>query len=176
MASLEGKVIAITGAASGIGLETARLLFKRGARLALADINSEALNGVKNELITDSPQDGADRLQANKVDVVSCDAVAAWFDSIMTKFGRLDGACNLAGISGKSGANIGQKPFHQLTDDDFDTVISVNVKGLFNCVRAEVQCMIGDGGSIVNAASVAGLIGVATGAPYATSKASITLP
>ena len=176
MAPVEGKVIAITGAASGIGLETARLLFKHGASLALADTNPEGLTSIYNELNTDSSKESAHRLQANKVDVVSSNEVAAWFDSIIKQFGKLDGACNFAGISGNGGANIGQKPFHQLADDDFDAVIRVNVKGVFNCVRAEVQRMIGKGGSIVNAASIAGLIGVATGAPYSTSKASITIP
>ena len=172
MASLVGKVIAVTGAASGIGLETARLLFKRGASLALADIKSETLDTMRKEIAADHPQDSIHRLQTTKLDVVSSDAVAKWCDSIMSNFGKLNGACNFAGISGKPGANIGQKPFHQLHDEDFDAVMNVNVKGVFNCVRAEVQHMMGSGGSIVNAASVAGLIGIATGAPYATSKAS----
>ena len=177
MSSLQDKIIAITGAGSGIGRATAELFFERGATLSLSDINARTLKDVSAALLfkdPDTTEVHSARLHTQVVDVVKSDEVSVWFGSIMRRFGKLDGAVNLAGISGSVGANIGEKEFQQLTDDDFGAVIDVNVKGVFNCMRAEVQCMSGERGSIVNAASVAGLIGIATGAPYSTSKANIT--
>jgi len=162
MASLQGKVIAITGAASGIGLATAHLLASRGASLALADIRQEPLDTAVVEI---SKSNSSTKIYARAVDVVKSEQVASWLDEAVKQLGKLNGTVNLAGIL-KLGSTI-----QDTKDEDWDAVIDINLKGVFNCLRAELQT-IQDGGSIVNAASVAGLRGTATGAAYCASKLS----
>jgi NADP-dependent 3-hydroxy acid dehydrogenase YdfG len=84
--SIKGKVIAITGAASGIGLETARLFASKGAKLSLADIQDKALENLKSEL----EQSGAQILTAT-VDVSSRKDVEGWIEATVARFGKLDG-------------------------------------------------------------------------------------
>lgn len=164
MASLEGKVIAITGAASGIGLSTAHLLASRGAALALADVRQGPLDDAVTQI---SKINAGARIYAQAVNVVESGEVAAWLDEAIKQFGKLDGAANLAGIAG----SLGRLRLEDYEDWDWDTVLDVNLKGVFNCVRAELKRMKADA-SIVNASSVAGLRGANMGAAYAASKAS----
>jgi len=162
MTSLEGKVFAITGAASGIGLATAHLLAARGASLSIADIQSDALSAATESIQAATP---SAKLHHQTVNVADSRSVNEWHDAIIKHYGQLDGAANLAGIIGT------WKRIEETEDDDFDRVISVNLKGVFNCVRAQLQRIKGNG-SIVNAASVAGMEGAATLAPYCASKVS----
>ena len=164
MTSLEGKVIAITGAASGIGLATAHLLASRGASVSLADIQQERLDEAAADIKKSATQG---RVYHKVVDVSKSQEVAIWLDETVKELGSLNGAANMAGVIGRSGF----EPYmiKDTPDEAFDFILSVNLKGVFNCVRAELQRM-GEGASIVNAASVAGLRGYPWNVTYCASK------
>lgn len=121
MSSFEGKVIAITGGASGIGLETAKLLASRGAKLSLADLQEAALKEAASAI----QKQGAEVLTF-PLDVRNRKQVDAWIAATVSHFGELDGAANMAGVTGKS---IGIKTAAELDDDDWDFVIGVNLTG-----------------------------------------------
>lgn len=95
------------------------------------------------------------------------DEVAAWLDETMKELGPLNGAANVAGVLGRSGFERGL--IRDTEDEAWDVVLNTNLKGVFNCVGAELQRM-GEGASIVNAASVAGLQGCASTVAYCASK------
>lgn len=165
MPALQGKVIAISGAAGGIGSATAARLASKGADLSLADMDAEALDQIADEL----------RLKykvnviSTKVDVSSSDQVNSWITSTIKHCSKLSGAVNLAGTVGREfGLNLA----HEVTDDDFDAVMAINVKGLMACQRAQLQ-HIESGGSIVNAASVSGKMGIRKALAYAASKHAV---
>jgi len=159
---LSGKVIAITGAASGIGLATAHLLASRGATLSLADLQESALGSVASAIESTYQVP----LHTFVLDVRSAASVDAWISAITEKFSRLDGAANLAGVIGKS---IGIAGIAELDENEWDFIIGVNLTGVMHCLRAQMK-VIAEGGSIVNAASIAGLIGRANSGAYAASK------
>ncbi|KAF2226113.1 hypothetical protein BDZ85DRAFT_75889 [Elsinoe ampelina] len=160
MSGLNGRVVAITGAASGMGLATAQLLSSRGARIALGDINATALSAAVSSL------PDSDSHLTTIVDVRSSASVDAWVSGIVENFGRLDAAVNMAGIITPA------KPIVDTTDEEWDNVFAVNAKGVFNCVRAELKHMT-KGGSIVNAASVFAQYGAPNHVPYNASKAAV---
>lgn len=160
MASLEGKVIAITGAASGIGLATARLLASRGASISIADIRQEPLDAAVADIKESNPNV---KIYARVVDVKIGQEVGDWLDEAIKHLGPLTGAANLAGIL-RTGKQI-----VDTTDEDWDSVLDVNLKGVFNCIRAELQRMDREA-SIVSTSSVAGLRGSASAAAYSASK------
>lgn len=107
---MKDKVIVITGAASGIGLETARLLASKGAKLSLADVQEKLLKELEAEL----QQSGAE-VTAHVVDVRDRKTVEAWIAATVDKFGKLDGAANLAGVIGKQSNAVG---IEGIDDDD----------------------------------------------------------
>lgn len=160
MTSLEGKVFAITGAASGIGLATAHLLAARGASLSLADVRSDALSAATESIQKATP---SAKLHSQAVDVSNSQSVNEWHDTIVKHYGQLDGAANLAGIFGR------YSKVEDMDDDLWDKVISVNLRGVFCCIRAQCQRIKGRG-SIVSAASVAGMYGTPQHGAYCTSK------
>jgi NAD(P)-dependent dehydrogenase (short-subunit alcohol dehydrogenase family) len=160
------KVIAITGAASGIALATAKLLAKRGAKLSLADIQVAALEKAKAEIEAETP--GAEVL-ISVVDVSKYDQVDAWTKATIQKFGKLTGAANLAGVIPKS---IGVTPLSEQSFDDWEFVMGVNSTGVMHCLRSQLGA-IADGGSIVNASSIAGTTGRANNAAYSASKHAV---
>jgi NAD(P)-dependent dehydrogenase (short-subunit alcohol dehydrogenase family) len=161
---MKDKVIAITGAASGIGLETARVLASKGAKLSLADVQEKPLQELETELL----QTGA-QIITHVVDIRDRQAVEAWIAATVDKFGKLDGAANLAGVIGKQANAI---EIENVEDDDFDFVMAVNVCGLRNCLRAQVP-HFNSGGSIVNAASILGVIGAPKNLAYSASKHAV---
>jgi len=161
---MKDKVIVITGAASGMGLETARLFASKGAKLSLADVQEKPLKELEAEL----QQPGA-QVMTQVVDVRDRKAVEAWIAATVEKFGKLDGAANLAGVIGKQ-ANVGT--IDELDDDDWDFVMGVNVVGLRNCLRAQVP-HFNEGASIVNAASILGVIGATKNLAYCASKHAV---
>ncbi|KAH6673090.1 3-oxoacyl-reductase [Halenospora varia] len=160
---LSGKVIAITGAASGIGLATAHLLASRGAILSLADLQDAALSTAAASISEKYPNT---QIHTFPLDVRSAASVDAWIAAIVEKFSRLDGAANLAGVIGKS---IGIGGIADIEENEWDFIIGVNLTGVMHCLRAEMK-VISEGGSIVNAASIAGLMGRANNGAYAASK------
>ena len=161
---MEGRVVVITGAASGMGLETAKLLASKGAKVSLADVQEEALAKVVKEI-----QEAGGEAMGTVVDVRNRQQVEDWIKATAEKYGKLDGAANLAGVIGK-GINV--TPLEEVDDDDWDFVVGVNQKGLLNCLRAQVP-YFKEGGSIVNAASVAGIIGFPRNASYVASKHAV---
>lgn len=163
MAQLQGKVIAITGAGSGIGAATARECASRGASLALCDINPDQLNTVVEEI----KAKGTD-VVGTRVDVSRSDNVDAWIAGTVKHFGKLDGAANVAGVETKPGGKVFAK-IVDITNEHWDFVLGVNLTGLFYCLRAQLQVMQ-RGASILNVASIAGLMGRPGIAAYSSSK------
>ncbi len=149
----EGKVIAITGAASGIGLATAKYLAVRGASLSLADVQKEALESAASSIRTTTP---TAHVFITVVDIRKSVDVENWIAATVKQFEKLSGAANLAGVVGKS---IGHAGIADLDNDEWDFIMDVNLKGTFHCLRAEMRA-IEKGGSIVNASSIAGVRGL----------------
>ncbi|TVY68651.1 3-oxoacyl-[acyl-carrier-protein] reductase FabG [Lachnellula suecica] len=150
--SLQGKVIAITGGASGIGLATANLVSSRGGTVCIADIDPNAIAAAESHFTTLKVP-----FLVTKVNVAKRSEVDAWIDSIIAKFGKLDGAVNSAGVIGKF---HGITPITELEDEEWDRIISVNLTGLMYSLRAELR-KISEGGSIVNISSIQGVMGSA---------------
>ncbi|RDW83286.1 NAD(P)-binding protein-7 [Coleophoma crateriformis] len=165
--SMQGKIIAITGGASGIGLAAAKILSSRGAVVAIADINPQALGEASTYFQFQKAE-----FMITRLEVTDSSEVNAWIQAVVDKYGRLDGAANCAGILGK---HHGIRTVAQLEDDEWDRLLAVNLTGLMYCLRAELGKIV-DGGSIVNMASIQGLVGFTeTGAYVATKHAVIGL-
>ena len=156
----EGKVALVTGAGSGIGRASALAFAREGARVLVADI--DVAGGEETVRRVGQAGDEARFIQA---DVTRADEVHALIAATVDAYGRLDYAHNNAGIEGRAGI-----PFHEYPDEIWDRVLSVNLTGVFLCLKQEIKHMLGaGGGAIVNTASVAGLTGSRLGA-YTASK------
>lgn len=158
--SLENKVALVTGAASGIGLATARAYAEAGASVVLADLNAEAVQAAAKELIA----------KGYKAKAIICNAanlgeVEAMVQETVSAFGRLDIAFNNAGVQ-----NI-LAEIADATVEDFDRVNSVNLRGVWGCMKYELQQMRKQGnGVIVNCSSIGGIVGGAERANYHAAK------
>ncbi|PHH61963.1 hypothetical protein CDD81_7712 [Ophiocordyceps australis] len=159
--SLAGKVLAVTGGASGIGLATAQLVSRRGATVCIADIDAPALAAARAQLPA--------CCMASRVDVGQREQVDAWIREIVERHGRLDGAANVAGVIGSS---HGVASVADLEDEEWHGIMRVNVTGTMYCLRAQLR-HIADGGAIVNVSSIHGLRGFAKHAAYDASKHAI---
>jgi NAD(P)-dependent dehydrogenase (short-subunit alcohol dehydrogenase family) len=157
MGILDDRAVLITGAASGIGRATAQEASAEGARLLLADVNDEAGEALAAEI-----GDGAAYVNCDVTDEASVEAAVG---RAVSELGRLDGAFNCAGILGELG-NVGE-----LGLDGWKRIIDVDLNGVFLCTKHELQAMAaGGGGSILNMASAAGLIGWPGAAGYVAAK------
>lgn len=157
------KVVAITGAARGLGQEFARSLGAAGARIIAADVNdcSETVALVTRE------NGGA---VATRLDVTDAGSAHEMVAAAISAFGRLDGLINNAALYG---ALHGGR-FDAIDEAEWDAAMAVNVKGIWNCCKAAVPAMRqSGGGSIVNIASLAATYGMPYGLHYTTSKAAV---
>ncbi|MGP5133128.1 SDR family NAD(P)-dependent oxidoreductase [Psychrobacter cibarius] len=158
--NVAGKRILITGGASGIGAASALLLASRGAKVVIGDMAEEMGAAVAKQ-----GQDAGNSVVFKKVDVTSGDEVRALFDFAVETLGGLDVVVNNAGIDHKP------SPMHELSDDDFDRNIAVNLKGVWHCMRAAVNCMLPNGGGhVINVASIAGLRSAPMLSAYSAAK------
>jgi NAD(P)-dependent dehydrogenase (short-subunit alcohol dehydrogenase family) len=158
---LKGKVAVVTGAASGIGRATALAFAQEGARVVIADRDG----GGAEETLAMVRNAGADAIMV-RVDVAHEADVAAMIEQATRSFGGVDVAFNNAGIEGPVGRTTAE-----LTEAEFDRLIGVNLKGVWLCMKHEIPAMIArGGGSIVNCASIAGLVGFPGAAAYVASK------
>ena len=155
-----GRVALVTGAASGMGLATAKAFAQAGAAVTLADVNAEALGHAVDSL----------RVPAHQVLAVHCDVtdeaqVAQMVNQTVTAFGRLDAAFNNAGIQ-VAPSDAADEPA-----ENFEKVTAVNLRGVWACMKHELNHMRKQGsGAIVNCSSLGGLVGLPGRAAYHASK------
>jgi len=165
---LKDRVALITGGAAGIGQATALRFAEEGARVVICDVTEEAGRQTAAMLGPDAA--------FYKVDVTDRQAVQEWVDDVAARYGRIDILVNNAGIlrdaqlvKYKDGQIVGQ-----MSEEDFDRVIAVNLKGVFNCTQAVVPYMIRQGGGVIlNASSVVGLDGNFGQTNYVATKAGV---
>lgn len=159
----QDKVAIITGASYGIGQATAIAFAQRGAKLVLADWKEDPAQKTMNEI----------KAVGGESVFVRCDVsrpadVQALVDACMKTYGRLDYAFNNAGIEGSQGIT------HECTEENWDRTLSVNLKGIWLCMKYEIPQMLKNPGSaIVNCSSVAGLVGFAGLPAYVASKHAV---
>lgn len=162
---LKDKVCLITGGAAGIGKATAIKFAAEGAKVVLCDVNEEAGKALAAELGNDA--------SFYKVDVTNRQNVQEWVDNVVEKYGRVDVLVNNAGIT-RDGLFVKYKDgqvVSQLSEEDWDLVIKVNLKGVFNCAQAVTPFMIKQGGGVIlNASSIVGLYGNYGQTNYAATK------
>jgi NAD(P)-dependent dehydrogenase (short-subunit alcohol dehydrogenase family) len=160
MASLDGGVALVTGAGSGIGRSTAALYARGGARVVVSDIDEEGGRQTVQKL----EEAGGSALFV-RADVGSPEECEALVARAVEHFGRLDFACNNAGISGES-ANTGEYGI-----EAWERVIRINLSSVFFCMRYQIPAMLENGGgSIVNIASILGQVAFATAPAYVAAK------
>jgi 3-oxoacyl-[acyl-carrier protein] reductase len=159
---LKDKVALITGAGQGIGRATALSFAREGAIVAVADINMTSATAVADEIIR---ADG--RAKPLFLDVARAESVEAAVRTLQESFGRVDVLVNNAGITRDA-------RMQKMTEEQFDAVIAVNLKGVWLCAKAVVPLMSANGGgSIINAASVVGLYGNFGQTNYVAAKSGV---
>ena len=156
---LKDKVAIITGAGSGIGQATAVKFAQEGARVAVCDINEKAAQQTANDINAS----GGAALPFH-VDVCSKESVARMVAGVMKQWGRIDTLVNNAGI-------VQDAQFKKMSDEQFERVIDVNLKGVYNCTKAVVDIMLQqNSGVILNASSIVGIYGNFGQTNYAATK------
>lgn len=159
---LEGKVTIITGSAQGIGKASAELFVREGAKVVIADVDEKKGREFEQELL----KQGFD-VYYYPLNVANREDVANMVEKVMEKYGRIDVLINNAGITRDA-------MLVKMTEDHFDQVLNVNLKGVFNCTQAVVPIMIEQGsGKIINTSSVSGIYGNIGQTNYAAAKAAI---
>jgi len=162
MFELTDKIAVVTGGGSGIGEAIAALFARQGAHVVILELDEASARG------------GVEKIRAagGKADAIACDVaeprqVDAVFPQIASKLGRIDILVNNAGI-----AHIGN--IERTTEEDFDRLYRVNVKGVYLCARAAVPIMLRQGGGVIlNMASIASLIGVPDRFAYSMTKGAV---
>jgi NAD(P)-dependent dehydrogenase (short-subunit alcohol dehydrogenase family) len=160
MKLFDGNVALVTGGGGGIGLATASAFAEAGASVIMADSNATLLEEAAGDL----------RSAGHEVLAVTCDVtdrnqVRAMTEQAVGAFGRLDAAFNNAGI------NCDSAPMLETEDEEFDSILDVNLRGVWNCMKAELRQMMAQGsGAIVNCSSIGGMRGSKGRAAYSASK------
>jgi 3-oxoacyl-[acyl-carrier protein] reductase len=163
---LKDKICLITGGAAGIGKATALRFAEAGARVIICDVDLENGNQVASQI-------GGDFFEVN---VADRQQVQDWVDAVVTTDGRIDVLVNNAGVL-RDGLLVKVKDgqlVKQMSEEDFDLVISINLKGVFNCTQAVAPYMINQGGGVIlNATSVVGLDGNFGQTNYVATKSGV---
>ena len=165
---MKNKVVLVTGGAAGIGKATAIRFAEAGSRVVLCDVNQELGEAAARSL--------GPNAVFYKVDVANRAAVQAWIDEVAAKFEKIDVLVNNAGITRDAQLVKVQdgKVVKQMPEPDFDLVIGINLKGVFNCTQAVVPYMVKQGGGVIlNASSVVGLYGNFGQTNYVATKAGV---
>jgi 3-oxoacyl-[acyl-carrier protein] reductase len=165
---MKDRVVLVTGGAAGIGKATALRFAEEGAKVIICDLNESAGQEVVKQLGTEAA--------FYRVNVASREEVQHWVDDVAAKYGQIDVLVNNAGIlrdgqliKFKEGQLIGQ-----MSEADFDLVISINLKGVFNCTQAVAPLMARQGGGVIlNATSIVGLDGNFGQTNYVASKSGV---
>ena len=156
----EGKVAFVTGAASGIGRAAALAFAREGASVVVSDISEQNVRDTARMI-----EELGGRALAVGCDVTRTEDIKAALDKTVDEFGRLDVAFNNAGVENEV------KPMADVTEEEWDRILAVNLRGVFLCMKYEVPLMLEQGGgAIVNASSGAGVKGFAGGAAYVAAK------
>jgi len=159
---LAGKVAVITGGARGIGHSTAVKFAAEGAKIAVCDINPELTQTTLGEIRAQGGE-----AEGYLVDVTNKEEIATMVGAVMAKWGRIDCVVNNAGI-------VMDAQLKNMTDEQFDRVIDINLKGVYNCTRAVVGIMLAqESGVILTTSSVVGLYGNFGQTNYAASKFAV---
>jgi 3-oxoacyl-[acyl-carrier protein] reductase len=156
---LTDKISIITGAGQGIGRATALKFASEGAKVAVCDINVAAADDTASAV-----REAGGEAAAWYVDVTDKESIAKMVSGVMAKWGRIDTLVNNAGI-------VQDAQFKKMTDEQFERVIDVNLKGVYNCTKAVVDIMLEqNSGVILNASSIVGLYGNFGQTNYAATK------
>ncbi|MBE1530434.1 glucose 1-dehydrogenase [Actinomadura algeriensis] len=161
---LAGKSALITGAAQGIGAATARVFAGYGARIVVADINEDG----GRETVAAIEKDGGEAIFV-RADITSGADMEAAVRATVDAYGRLDCAVNNAGVEEQGAA------LHEITEEAWDRLVAVNLKGVWLSMKYEIRQMLEQGGgTIANMASVAGLVGLPLGiSDYSATKGGV---
>jgi NAD(P)-dependent dehydrogenase (short-subunit alcohol dehydrogenase family) len=160
---LAGKIALVTGGGGGIGRVTSQAYARQGAKVVVVDLDADAARGVAEAINSQ----GGDAI-AIQTDVSSNSQVAAMVERVVSHYGRLDIAFNNAGI------DIEHEPLAKATEETFDKLMSINVKGVWLCMKYEIEQMLKQGGgAIVNTSSIGGLIGAARQPIYGATKHAV---
>ena len=156
---LQGNVAIITGAGQGIGHATAIKFAKEGAKVVACDIHHERVESIVDEITAD----GGEAI-GFVIDVTDKESITRMVEGVMAKWGRIDTLVNNAGI-------VEDAQFKKMSEDQFDRVIDVNLKGVYNCTKAVVDIMLAQSsGCILNASSIVGIYGNFGQTNYAATK------
>lgn len=159
--TLEGKIALVTGGGSGIGQATSLTFAREGAKVVVADVNADG----GEETVSNIKEAGGDAFFVH-ADVSRALDVEAMVKTAVQTFGRLDCAFNNAGISSSGGGAT-----HEYPEDIWDRVVSINLKGVWLCLKYEIAQMLEQGGgAVVNTASAAGLVGLRNATAYVAAK------
>ena len=162
-AAFDGQVALVTGAGGGIGLATAAAFAGAGAAVILADRDAGLVGTA-----TESLRNAGHRVTGVTCDVTDSAQVDAVIERTVRTYGRLDVAFNNAGVNSPAAA------FLETSDDEFERVMAVNLRGVWNCMKGELRAMLPQGhGAIVNCASIGGLKGSRGRSAYSASKHAV---
>ena len=161
--SFQGKVAIVTGSAQGIGRAIAEVLASRGANVIISDINGNKAKQTAIEIAKETNN----KTLGIQVDVSNMDSAVAMIKDVKDEFGKIDILVNNAGVTRD---NL----IMRMSEEEWDTVLKVNLKGAFNCSKAVIRPMMKQRfGRIINISSVSGLAGQAGQTNYSSSKAGL---